>query len=557
MQRYRDGAGGIFREEEAEMNREIKKHAYLVPSIADVLLVCIVAFLAFRAGMDLLADCDTGYHIRTGEYIMRTLSVPKHDIYSFITPPIPWTAHEWLSEVIMALVHRAFGLTGIVIFFTYVIAFTYYLLFRIVRKSGGNILAEILVILLVITSSEIHWLARPHIFSLLLLVIWYALLDEFQHRNKNHLLFLPLMMLLWVNLHGGFIIALVLTGIYLFDNLVKVVLARHGERGEYRRKAGLFGAAFVACLLVSLINPYGYHILLFPFRLTSNRFLMDNVVEFLSPNFHEAMPFKYLLYLMIGVFALSARRVRFVELVLVLLFTSMALYSARYIPLFAIIMTPILVRQLSPLLDESQGKIFSFFRKRAVRIGSVDAAARGYLWPLAAFTLVAVLALNGTVRFHFDEKTKPVDAVRFLRKEHIKGNMFNNDEFGDYIIYAASDMYKVFFDGRSDMYGVQRMKEYYKVARLEEGWDDMLNKYNISMIIFDNGSALSRFLLGRNDWKLIYSDRVANIFVRNIPEYAGLIEKYRTVLPFRLNVTPDPKGMPLLPAHGPKGRAVV
>jgi hypothetical protein len=557
MRWCRESASGIFQKEEVEMDKTVRKHSYLIPSIADVLLVCIVAFLAFRAGMDLLADCDTGYHIRTGEYIMRTLSVPRHDIYSFITPPIPWTAHEWLSEVIMALVHRAFGLTGIVLFFTYLIAFTYYLLFRIVRKSGGNILAEILVILLAITASEIHWLARPHIFSLLLFVIWYTLLDEFQYRNKNYLYFLPLMMLLWVNLHGGFIIALVLTGIYFFDNLTKIFLLKGEGKSEYPRKAFLLGAVFVTCILVSLVNPYGYHILLFPFRLTSNRFLMDNVLEFLSPNFHEGMPFKYLLYLMIGVFALSSTRLRFVELTLVLLFTSMALYSARYIPLFAIIVTPILVRQLSPLLDEPHGKVFAFLRKRAGRISSVDAAAKGYLWPLAAFALVALLALNGTIRFHFDEKIKPVDAVRFLKGEHIRGNMFNNDEFGDYIIYAASDMYKVFFDGRSDMYGVDRMKEYYKVTRLEEGWNDVLNKYNISMIIYDNRSALSRFLLGRDDWKLIYSDRVANIFVRNIPEYAGLIEKYRTVLPFRLDVTPDPKGMPLLPAHGFKGRAVV
>jgi hypothetical protein len=539
------------------MNKAIKKYSYLIPSIADVLLVSIFLYQALNAGIGLLADCDTGYHIRTGEYIMRTLSVPRHDIYSFITPAISWTAHEWLSEVIMALVHKAFGLTGIVIFFAWLIAFTYYLLFRIVRKRAGNILAEILVIVLVITSSEIHWLARPHIFSLLLLVIWYALLDEFQYRNKNYLYFLPPIMLLWVNLHGGFIIALVLTGIYLFDNLVKVFLAQAGERREHGRKTRSLAAALVACLLAALVNPYGYHILLFPFKLTSNKFLMDNVDEFLSPDFHETMPFKYLLFLVIGVFALFPKRTRFVELLLVLLFADMALYSARYIPLFAIIVTPILVRQMSLLLDESPGKVASFFRRRADRIGAGDAAGRGYLWPVASFLLVAVLVLHGTIRYSFDEKIKPVAAVKFLEKEHIEGNMFNNDEFGDYIIYATSGRYKVFFDGRSDMYGVDRMKEYFKVTRLEEGWDDVLRKYDIKMIIYDNGSALSRFLLDRKDWQLIYSDRVANIFVRNIPEYAGLIEKYRTTLPFRLNVTPDPKGMPLMPAHRPKGRTMV
>jgi hypothetical protein len=539
------------------MNKPTTKYSFLIPSIADILLVSIFLFQAFQAGIGLLADCDTGYHIRTGQYILRTLSVPRHDIYSFITPAIPWTAHEWLSEVIMALVYKPFGLTGVVIFFAYLIASVYYLLFRIVRRNGGNILAEILVILLVITSSEIHWLARPHIFSLLLLVLWYFLLDEFQYRNRNYLYILPFLMLLWVNLHGGFMIAFVLTGVYFLDNAAKTFLAPDGERPAYRKKARLLGITLAACLAASLANPRGYHILLFPFTVTSNTFLMDNVQEFLSPNFHESMPFKYLLFLLMSVFALSAKRVRFVELALVLLFTNMALYSARYIPLFAVIVMPILVRQMSLLLNEPRGKIFSFFRKRAERIGSVNAAARGYLWPLAAFTLVAVLALNGTISFQFDKRIKPVDAVRFMRHEHIRGNMFNNDEFGDYIIYAASDMYKVFFDGRSDMYGVKRMKEYFKVARVEEGWDEVLKKYDIDWIIYDNNSVLSRFLLQRKDWKLIYSDKVANIFVRNIPEYSGLIEKYNMVLPFRLNVTPDPKGMPLLPAHGPKGRAVV
>jgi hypothetical protein len=548
---------GISGEKKKAMNKTITKYSFLIPSIADILLVSIFLFQAFRAGIGLLADCDTGYHIRTGEYILRTLSVPRHDLYSFITPPIPWVAHEWLSEVVMALVYKPFGLTGVVIFFAYLIAFIYYLLFRIVRRNGGNILAEILVILLVITSSEIHWLARPHIFSLLLLVIWYFLLDEFQYRNGNYLYLLPLLMLLWVNLHGGFIIGFVLSGIYFLDNVVKGFLSAGEERRAHGNKAKLLGISIGASLLASLVNPHGYHILLFPFTVTSNTFLMNNVQEFLSPNFHESMPFKYLLFLLLSVFALKVRKVRFAELALVLLFLDMALYSARYIPLFAIIVMPIVVRQMSPLLDESPGRIFSFFRKRAERIGSVDAAARGYLWPFAAFALVAVLALNGAISFHFDEKIKPVAAVRFLRQEHIKGNMFNNDEFGDYIIYAASDRYKVFFDGRSDMYGVKRMKEYFRVARLEEGWDDVLKKYDINWIIYDNGSTLSRFLLERKDWKLIYSDRVANIFVKNIPQYAGLIERYGTVLPFRLNTTPDPKGMPLLPAHRPKGSAVV
>ncbi len=534
------------------MNQGEKRYSFLIPSIADILLVSIFLFQTLRVGIGLLADGDTGYHIRTGEYIMRTLSVPRHDLYSYITPPIPWTAHEWLSEVIMALIHKPFGLTGIVVFFAFMISFTYYLLFRIVRKSGGNILAEILVILLVITSSEIHWVARPHIFSLLLLVIWYSLLDEFQYSNRNYLYFCPLIMLLWVNLHGGFIIGFVLTAVYLLDNVGKIFLSPEEEKPAYRKKAKLLGITLAACLLASLVNPRGYHILLFPFTVTSNTLLMDNVEEFLSPNFHEAMPFKYLLFLAMSVFALSVKRIRFVELVLVLIFTDMALYSARYIPLFAVVVMPILARQLSLLLEAQGGKLGDFLRRRAERIGSVDASARGYLWPVAALSLVAVLGLTGGIRYAFDARIKPVAAVEFMKKEHIDGNMYNNDQMGDYVIYAACDRYKVFFDGRSDMYGADRMKEYLKVARLEEGWNDVLKKYNINWIFYNNGSPLSSFLFENRDWKLIYSDRVTNIFVRNIPLYARLIEKYNTVLPFRMNIVPDPKGMPLGKAHATK-----
>ena len=131
--------------------------------------------------------------------------------------------------------------------------------------------------------------------------------------------------------------------------------------------------------------------------------------------------------------------------------------------------------------------------------------------------------------FKFNEKTKPVAAVEFLKKENIQGNMFDNDEFGDYIIYAAWPEYRVFFDGRSDMYGVDIMKEYFKVARVKPGWDEVLQKYNITWIIYNANSALSLFLIERDDWKLIYADKVANIFVKDIPENQYLIEKYPDV----------------------------
>ena len=336
-------------------------------------------------------------------------------------------------------------------------------------------------------------------------------------------------MLLWVNLHGGFLAGFILIGIYLFGNIVKFIASHDLEKSVYKRKAKLLGLTTIVCLLVCLINPFGYHILLFPFKLVSNKFIMNHVSEFLSPNFHEPLPFKYYLLLMFVIFALSAQKTNLIELLLILMFTNMSLYSARYIPLFSIIAAPILLKQLRTILGHSDGRFAKFLKKRSNNIAEIDTPAKGYLWPVAAVIIVIFFAKAAKIDFKFNEKPKPVAAVEFLKKEKISGNMFNNDEFGDYIIYAAWPEYRVFWDGRLDMYGDDIMKEYMKVVRIELGWDEVLKKYDINWIIFNANSTLSLFLMQRDDWKLIYADEVANIFVKNVQKNQYLIEKYSDV----------------------------
>lgn len=160
-----------------------------------------------------------------------------------------------------------------------------------------------------------------------------------------------------------------------------------------------------------------------------------------------------------------------------------------------------------------------------------DSKTGWHLWSLFAVAVVVFLLFTGRVEYGFDRKKDPVDAVQFMKKERLTGNMFNNDEFGDYIIYAAWPEYKVFFDGRSDMYGEKIGEEYLKVAGIKTGWDKVLMKYNINWIIYNANSPLSNLLLERNDWKLIYADKVANIFVKNTLENQRLINKYPGVKP--------------------------
>jgi len=155
----------------------------------------------------------------------------------------------------------------------------------------------------------------------------------------------------------------------------------------------------------------------------------------------------------------------------------------------------------------------------------IDASARGYAIPFVVLVVFAAL-VTGMIQVRFPEKTASKAAIDFLRANPVQGNMFNNDEIGDYVIYWLYPRYKVFMDGRSDMYGEPILKEYSKVAAIEQGWKDVLDKYDINYIFYYTDSVLVRHLLTDAGWRGIYSDNVASIFLRNTPENAETIARY-------------------------------
>ncbi len=501
--------------------------AILLPSIGNMVFVSLLFVLAFNSAQGLLGDGDTGYHIRTGEIILRTWQVPTHDPYSFHYPPLKWTAHEWLSEVIMAALFRTFGLTGVVLFFAFSLALTHWLLYQSLRSRSNDVFLCVVITLIATASSSLHWLARPHVFSLLLTVVWYDCLDRFQYRNRNKLIYLPLLMLLWVNLHGGFVVGLVLLAIYLGGNVFYAFSAGVVKSQDHLRKAKILAILLFTTLVTCLINPYGIEIFWFPIRVTSDRFIMDRVTEFLSPNFHEALPFKYMLLATIGALALSRSALNLIEATLVLLLSYMALYSARHVSLFAIVVAPILLRSLKNLLTQRPPtRLLQFYRRRVENLRMIDGTVNGYFWPFASILLILGLGATGAIDYRFSDKKFPVAAVEFLKREPITGNMFNNDEFGDYLIFAAWPAYRVFMDGRSDMYGERFGSAYLRVANAQRGWKEIFEKYDITWVLFDTDSPLTAALQEQSDWQPIYSDRVATIFLKKVRAHAPLLEKY-------------------------------
>ena len=165
-------------------------------------------------------------------------------------------------------------------------------------------------------------------------------------------------------------------------------------------------------------------------------------------------------------------------------------------------------------------------RQRSRVYEEIDASAKGYAIPLLVLVFSAALAA-GKIPIHFPEKTAPKSAINFLRANPIRGNMFNDDAIGDHVIYNLYPQYKVFVDGRLDMYGTRILKEYEKVISQQPGWRDVLVKYDINFVFFYTESLLSRTLASDEGWSRIYTDNVATIFLRNTPENANVIARFR------------------------------
>ena len=503
--------------------------ATLLPSIGNMVFLSFLTVLVLGSDNRLLNDGDTGYHIRTGEVILESWRIPTHDIFSAHDPALEWTAHEWLAEVTMAAIFKVGGLTGVVLFFAILLSATHWLLFLFLRAKSNDLILVIAITLLATATSSSHWLARPHVFSLLFTLAWYYLLDRFQYDHQPTLIYLPCLMVFWVNLHGGYFFGLVLLSIYLAGNLLHSLSGPPQKVKRHREKVKHLFFYLLIVTGACLINPVGYEILRFPIKLTSNRYLMDHVTEFLSPNFHQTLPFKYMLLATIGAASLSRKPLNLIQVGLLIVLSYMALYSARHVSLFAIIAAPLLLQLTESMTERLPVSFFDFYQTRNRNLAQIDSNVTGYLWPTFSVACVIGLALAGSVRFTFDENSFPVAAVEFLKREAISGNMFNDDEFGDYIIYSAWPKYRVFTDGRSDMYGEKLGATYFKVATLQPGWREVLSHHKVSWIIFETNSALTAALQDDIKWQAIYSDRVATIFVKKDSANEPLLAKYPAV----------------------------
>jgi hypothetical protein len=525
---------------------------WLLPSISDLFFVATLAVLVFtNLSVRLLGDAGIGWHIRTGQLILQTDSIPHVDPFSFSMNGQPWFAWEWLYDVIVGWLASAAGLNGVVIFTALVIAATFAFTFRMLLRRGCDVLTASILVLLAASAAMVHFLARPHVVSWLFTMVWFWILESeengddasereassLQAFSSHKLWLLPLTMLLWVNLHGGFLVGFVLLAIYwisaawawlrlrearLEDALEKI---RAGRRIRSLTWIGLLSA------IATFINPYGFHLHAHIYKYLSNHFLMDHIDEFQSPNFHHVAQKCFAALLLLTLIALAAKNkhVKASQLLILLFAVYSGLYAARNIPVSALLLIAIIAPWISDEMARLTESHSNAVRTRALRMKeflarmkSIELGLRGHLWPIMIIILTCWIAVHAgqigptsAMDAHFDAKHFPAAAVDHLQQHQVQGPLLSPDSWGGYLIYRFYPQQEIVLDDRHDFYGEDFLKSYLKLVHAEPGWEEFLRQHPANCAIVPKDSALANLFTGMPGWHRIYSDDVALAFVRD------------------------------------------
>lgn len=467
----------------------------LMPSTLDFLIGMV-----FILTLSKIADYDTWWHLKTGELILNKLAIPKVDPYSFTALGKGWTAHEWLSEVIFYSLYQGFGVNFLIYFKALVVAITFLLLGRLLLRGGLNFLSALGLLGLAVIISYISFTVRPHIFSLLFFLLYLSKLEEFKH-----LYLLPLLMVVWVNLHGGFVIGLMTLGTYLVAMTISYLFYKEKETFLKLKKLAIIA---LLTTLACLVNPWGPKMLIFPFQLVSTS--LNNIAEWQSPNFHTHLSYEFGIFLAIAALALRKDRFHLPYLLLLLLFLHFSLQSIRHLPLFAISMALFVGDSLKRFTTGCLEKMTQFerlFSSHFLLILVLVGVGLVYLLP--PHNGRGILDLEPG----YEAKKYPVKAVEFIKESNLKDErIFSLYHWGGYLIFNLYPKHKVFIDGRIDMYGEEIFKEFQKVYRAYDGWREVLKKYKVKVVLVDRKTPLAAVLKEASGWSEIFSDKDSIIF---------------------------------------------
>lgn len=473
-----------------------------------------------------LATADLGRHIKNGEMVLQKEirgKVLNTNLYSYTYPEFPFLNHHWGSGLIFYLVNRTFGFNGISALFLIVSLATFWIFFDIGRKKSSfetTFLISLPLLPLMVTRTEI----RPEAFSYLLMGIflWILLRKE---ETKKLLLVLPLLQLLWVNLHVYFFFGLFLIGVFLAESIIKRNLKEVRELGQI----------FLLSILASCFNPAGLRGVLYPFLIFGNygyRVLENQSVLFLDKiiQYPSSLYFKisFALLALSWIFVFWKRKkILLTNLILTVFISYLGWTAVRNFTLFGFFALPIISSNLSE---------FSLTRRRLVKL---DEVSKYFILSSLAVMIVFVLFLinipywQSKNSFGFGLQGGVEKAGDFFKKENLKGPIFNNYDNGGYLIYYLYPKERVFVDNRPEAYPKEFFDQVYiPVQENNDKWKEVEQKENLNTVFFyrhDLTPWAQTFLINRitdSSWAPIYVDDFSIIFVKRNETNKNLIEKF-------------------------------
>ena len=479
------------------------------------LLVFVSFILIFMAASRTISDPDFWWHLKTGQYIAETRSIPHTDLFSSFHLGKEWVAHEWLSEMFIYLVYNALGLGGLIVIFSLIITGAFVVVFRRYKQEVGHPYVACTALLLGAFATMPTWGVRPQMFSLLLASIYLAILDDFSRDgSKRTIYWLIPLMVLWANLHAGFAMGLAL----ILLTILGLTLERWLSPGEsstgFRQVRTLF-LVWLLCVGAVIVNPNGARLYSYPFETLRSPAMMKYISEWWSPNFQQPMfmPLAVLIFATGAALALGRKQVRLKELLLLSATGIAALRSGRNVPFFGIVAIPLLAAHSWSWISTQRWGHWFTRPEEEVKQGAI-------LLNLLLFVLVPLgLAATRVSRsvsdqVTFNSQSLPAAATDFVRSNKLPQPIYNEYGWGGYLIWRLSPEYQVYIDGRADVYGDAFLEEFLMVHSGEPRWHEPLDRYGIQTVMIKPDAALASLLKLEPGWQNVFEDSQATIFTR-------------------------------------------
>ncbi len=443
-------------------------------------------------------DPDAPWHIAAGDWILAHHSIPHTDPFSYTAGNTPWYNISWLWDIALsAATSSAGGLLGAQLLGVMTAALAVALLCYSLQKRGikeDPIKVALFLSGLVFAS---YSLVRPQQVSYVCIILFHILLhDSREQRRISTLVILPLLMVLWVNMHGFFLVGFTLFGAY-------------GLEALWRNDKAWFRYLFIggaACFVAMFLNPYGVGII------TATLRTLDSVITSYINEWH---PFTYgnilpsTLYVLAIIMVSNPRDkdIPLADKILTFCWLLMALNSIRNFVALACVAAPYMAMNM---------------QKAMVLHPQKDVSAPKYRLGMAglACAVVVVLALPATQHYLGRDKMPadvPVEEMAYIREHYPDTRFLNDYGLGGYLIYYLHDIQKVFVDGRAGTaYSEALLRDFLKFYSLMPGFEKMIDSYHVNGIIVKKNHLFARYYTQAKlqGWKPVFSGKVATIYIR-------------------------------------------